>query len=290
MKDFMDLKQMRYFLAIVEERQITAAARRLHMAQPPLSSQMKMLEDELGMKLFRRGPHHIELTDAGRLLAERAQQLLDMEAMTKREMKDLKEGIRGTLSLGTVSSSGNVLQNQGMQSFREAFPHVRFEIHDGNTYQLINLLEKGIIEIGIVRTPFNAAHFNCKYRQPEPMIAAMTPELDWDESRKEIGVAELAEKPLIIYRRFEQLLMDTFAAHDFTPDVCCLNDDARTTILWANAGLGIAVAPLSAFSLAAHDNLHYKVIGEKSLYTRLAAIWPRERYLSAVARHFLTYF
>lgn len=286
----MDLKQMRYFLAIVEERQITAAARRLHMAQPPLSSQMKMLEDELGMKLFRRGPHHIELTDAGRLFAERAAQLLDMAAMTKREMQDMKQGTRGTLSLGTVSSSGNVLQNEGMQSFREHFPHVRFEIHDGNTFQLINLLDKGIIEVGIVRTPFNAVHFNCKYRQPEPMIAAMTPELDWDGTKTEIEAEELAEKPLILYRRFEQLLMDTFAAHDFTPDVCCLNDDARTTILWANAGLGIAIAPQSAFSLAAHDNLHCKVIKEKSLYTRLAAIWPRERYLSAIARNFLSYF
>ena len=286
----MDLKQLRYFLAIVEERQITAAARRLHMAQPPLSSQMKMLEDELGMKLFHRGPHHIELTDAGHMLAERAEELLSLADRTKRELQDLRQGLSGTLSLGTVSSSGNLLQAEGIQSFREAFPHVHFEIHDGNTYQLINLLEKGLIEIGIVRTPFNASHFNCKYRPPEPMIAAMTPELDWAPDEREIAVEELAEKPLILYRRFEQILLDAFAAHDFSPDICCLNDDARTTILWANAGLGVAVAPMSAFTLAAHDNLRLKTIKDKSLYTRLAAIWPRDRYLSAIARNFLEHF
>ncbi|WP_295633277.1 LysR family transcriptional regulator [uncultured Mitsuokella sp.] len=286
----MDLKQLRYFLAIVEERQITAAARRLHMAQPPLSNQMKMLEDELGMQLFRRGPHHIELTDAGHMLAERAEELLSMADQTKRELQDLRQGLSGTLSLGTVSSSGNILQTKGIHSFREKFPHVRFEIHDGNTYQLINLLEKGLIEIGIVRTPFNASRFNCKYRPPEPMIAAMTPEFDWAPEKKEIGVAELAAKPLIIYRRFEQILLDTFAAHDFSPEICCLNDDARTTILWANAGLGIAVAPFSAFTLAAHDNLRLKTIQEKSLYTRLAAIWPRDRYLSVIAQNFLEHF
>ena len=89
----MDLKQLRYFMAIVEEQQITAAARRLHMAQPPLSNQMKMLEDEIGLQLFRRGPHHIELTEAGELLAARAAQLLDMAAMTKRELQDLKQGL-----------------------------------------------------------------------------------------------------------------------------------------------------------------------------------------------------
>lgn len=103
-------------------------------------------------------------------------------------------------------------------------------------------------------------------------------------------MAELAARPLIIYRRFEQILLDTFAAHDFSPEICCLNDDARTTILWANAGLGIAVAPFSAFTLAAHDNLRLKTIQEKSLYTRLAAIWPRDRYLSVIAQNFLEHF
>ena len=83
-----------------------------------------------------------------------------------------------------------------------------------------------------MRTPFNAAHFNCKYRKPEPMIAAMTEELYWAPERESIRVEELSGRPLILYRRFEQLLMDTFAAHDVTPDIVCRNDDARTTILW----------------------------------------------------------
>lgn len=106
MRTIMDLKQLRYFMAIVEERQITAAARRLHMAQPPLSNQMKLLEEELGLTLFSRGPHHIELTDAGRLFAARAKELLEMAAATKRELRDFKQGLSGTLALGTVSSSG----------------------------------------------------------------------------------------------------------------------------------------------------------------------------------------
>ena len=129
----MDLKQLRYFMAIVEERQITAAARRLHMAQPPLSNQMKMLEDEIGLKLFQRGPHHIELTEAGNLLAARAAQLLDMAAMTKRELKDFRQGLCGTLAIGTVSSSGGILMHEGMQAFRAEFPRVHFEIHAGRT-------------------------------------------------------------------------------------------------------------------------------------------------------------
>ena len=284
----MDLKQLNYFLTVVNEQQITAAAKKLHMAQPPLSQQMKLLEEELGTQLFKRGPHRIELTDSGRLLARRAQQLLDMADSTTREIADLCQGLRGTLSIGTISSSGSILLSPGLQTFHEEFRDVHFEIHDANTYQLIELLEQGIIEIGIVRTPFNASQFHCEYLSSEPMAVAMTSQLDWCPDRTSIQLAELAKRPLIVYRRFNQLLADAFTAKGIQPEIYCRNDDARTTVLWANAGLGIALAPLSAMKLAAHENLHIKTIMEPSLETKIAVIWRRDTYLSHIGQKFLT--
>ncbi|MDD6133367.1 MAG: LysR family transcriptional regulator [Selenomonadaceae bacterium] len=284
----MDLKQLNYFLTVVNEQQITAAAKKLHMAQPPLSQQMKLLEEELGTQLFKRGPHRIALTDAGRLLARRAQQLLDMADSTTREIADLCQGLRGTLSIGTISSSGSILLSQGLQDFHKEFRDVHFEIHDANTYQLIELLEQGIIEIGIVRTPFNASQFHCEYLNSEPMAVAMTGPFDWCPDRTSIQLAELAKRPLIVYRRFNQLLADAFTAQSIQPEIYCRNDDARTTVLWANAGLGIALAPLSAMKLAAHENLHIKTIEEPSLETKIAVIWRRDTYLSHIGQKFLT--
>ncbi|SFT47073.1 DNA-binding transcriptional regulator, LysR family [Selenomonas sp. GACV-9] len=283
----MDLKQLKYFLTVVDERQITAAAKKLHMAQPPLSQQMKMLESELGTELFKRGPHHIELTDAGRLLARRAQQLLAMADSTSREIADLCQGLRGTLSIGTISSSGSILLSPGLQQFQQEYRDVHFEIYDANTYQLIELLEKGVIEIGIVRTPFNATPFNCAYLAAEPMVAAMTDAFDWCPERDTIDLAELNERPLIIYRRFSQVLADAFAAQNIAPTIYCRNDDARTTVLWANAGLGIAIVPASAVNLAAHEQLHIKKIAADALVTRIAVIWRRNRYLSSIGEKFL---
>lgn len=101
----MDLRQLTYFLAIAEEGQITAAARRLNMAQPPLSQQMKALEEELGVELFLREPRSVTLTDAGEILYRRARQLITLADSTRREIGDFKSGLRGTLSIGTVSSS-----------------------------------------------------------------------------------------------------------------------------------------------------------------------------------------
>ncbi|SDP61966.1 LysR family transcriptional regulator [Selenomonas ruminantium] len=284
----MDLKQLHYFMTIVTEQQITAAAKKLNMTQPPLSYQMKLLEKELGTQLFNRGSQYIELTEAGRLLARRAQQLLDMADNTIREIDELSQSLQGTLSIGTISSSGSILLSPGMQRFHREYQGVHFEIHDANTYQLIEELEKGIIEIGIVRTPFNTSPFNCQFLNTEPMAAVMTADLDWCPEQERITVAELDERPLIIYRRFQQLLQEVFDQKQIKPEIYCRNDDARTTVLWANAGLGIGIAPLSAVELAAHEHLHIKIIDEPALETHIAAVWRRNTNLSRIGKEFLT--
>ncbi|GGH11902.1 LysR family transcriptional regulator [Paenibacillus segetis] len=286
----MDIRQLKYFLAIAEEGQITSAAKKLQMAQPPLSQQLKQLEDELGVKLVERGPRRIQLTEAGIILQNRAKQILELSDSTTREMKDLGKGLKGTLSIGTVSSSGATLLNDRLSEFHRNYAGVKFEIHEGNTFMIIDLLSKGIVEVGIVRTPFNLGNLGYKYADPEPMIAVMTPEYDWDRAKSTIDVTELQDKPLIIYRRFEQLIRETCSAHGFEPNIFCKNDDARTTLLWANAGLGIGIVTRTTFELANNTNLIYKEIECDNLRTQIAAIWMKDKYLSTIAAKFIESF
>ncbi|WP_438491899.1 LysR family transcriptional regulator [Paenibacillus sp. IHBB 3054] len=286
----MDIRQLKYFLAIAEEGQITSAARKLQMAQPPLSQQLKLLEEELGVKLVERGPRSIQLTDAGVILRGRAQQILELADATTREISDFASGLRGTLSIGTVSSSAATLLQDRLFDFHKIYSGVKFEIHEGNTYKVIDLLSKGIIEVGIVRTPFNSASLECVYAGAEPMIAVMTQGYDWTDGESSIDIGELKDRPLIIYRRFEQLIRETCLEHGFNPDVFCMNDDARTTLLWANAGLGIGILPKSAFGLMRNDNLRYKEIRSESLRTRVAAVWMKDKYLSSLAEKFIECF
>lgn len=286
----MDIRQLTYFLTIAEEGQITAAARRLHMAQPPLSQQIKALETELGVELFKREPRHVELTDAGEILADRARQILNLTDSTVREINDWKQGSIGTLHIGTVSSSGSVLFSPALTKFHNAHKGIHFEIYDCNTFKVIDLLHKGIIEIGIVRTPFKTDQFHCTYLPEEKMCIAVTADLDWCPHRDHILLDELENRPLIVYRRFNQLIYEACSAHNFEPAVFCRNDDARTSVLWANAGLGIAIIPKSAFTLADHSHLHCKTIDDPKLCTRIAAIWMKNRYVSSLAETFLSYF
>ena len=285
----MTLKQLKYFTAVAEERQITAAAKKLHIAQPPLSYQLAELEKELGVRLVKRGPRNVELTDAGELFFKRAQQILDMTASAAREAGSCGRGMRGVLSIGMVSSSGGIVPNRNMLAFTENYPEVRFEIHEGNTFAIIGMLEKGIVDLGVVRTPFPCERFHCRYSAPEPMEAVM-PAGHVCGGESGVTLRELAEHPLILYRRFETLVREIFAEENLDPFVCCLNDDARTTYTWALKGFGVGIMPRSELMVLNREGLVSRDILCEKLVTRIAVIWERGRYLSPLARRFVELF
>jgi DNA-binding transcriptional LysR family regulator len=286
----MDIKQLKYFLTIVEEGQITAAAKKLHIAQPPLSQQLKLLEEELGVKLLERGPRNVKLTDAGRILRARAREILELSDSTVNEINDFKKGLKGTLTIGTTSSLGSLLLKNVISKFHKEYSGVKFSIREGNTFTISELLNKGVIEIGIVRTPFKSLNYGCKYMKKEPMIAAMTKEDCCDIKGKNITLYELGSKPIILYRRFEQLIMETCLENGVELEIFCKNDDARTALMWANAGLGVAIVPKSAFDLVCNEELIYKEIEAPKLVTSIVAIWIKDRYISSLAEKFIESF
>lgn len=285
----MDLKQLLYFVTIVEEGNITAASKRLHVSQPPLSNQLKLLEEDLGVKLLERGSRKVTLTDSGKVLLKKAYNILELAKSTRKELYDLNNGLEGTLSLGTVSSSGYALLSSRMIKFHKGFPKVTFKLHEGNTYELIELLNAGIIEVAIVRTPFSKENLNFMYLEEEPMIAVMKKGTAFYKD-EEIKMGDLEGKPLIIYRRFENLITSLCNKSGFEPNILCINDDARTSLMWANSGLGIAIIPKSALKLSPSEDLIYSTIKERELYTKISAIWVKDRYLSSIAERFLSVF
>lgn len=277
----MNLRQMRYFLTIAKEGGITPAARALHMAQPPLSKQLRLLEDELGVQLAERGSRAVRLTEAGRILQGRAEQILALADAAAREVQNAGAGMRGRLVLGAVSSSG--LPDGTTEAFYQQYPHVSFEIHEGNTYQILDFLQSGRVEVGIVRTPFNRTGLLCRFGSPEPMMAVYAGE-DPFPGRDEIRFEELQGHRLIIYRRFERLLREVSGEAGVALDIACTSDDARTAANWAKAGFGLGIAPRSAVTRA--SGLAGKRIAHPRLRTQLAVVCLKDRPLSAVARRY----
>ncbi len=283
----MDIKQLKYFLTVAEERQITGAAKRLHMAQPPLSQQLKSLETELGMKLVERDRHGIRLTDEGRLLHNRAEQILELMETTVKELKEMHDGYSGILSIGAVASSGSVFLPGRIRKFHEQYPDINFQFWEGDTFRILELLNTGVIEIGIVRSIFDSELFQSISLPDEPMVVAMGREGNCGEQPRQIMFAELAGKPLLLHRNHEMMIVEHCRKSGFEPRILCKGDDVRSVLAWADAGIGLAIVPKSTIALVPSNNLQYKEIIKPALEIQKSVIWRKNRYLSAAARHFL---
>ena len=288
----MDIRQLLYFTTIAEEGSISSAAKKLHLSQPPLSYQMKLLEEELHLPLIERSARGIELTEAGRVLYKRAQGILELSELTRKEMLAMASGFTGTLHIGTVSSSGASLLGWRIPAFHQKYPQIGFAIHEGNTFELMEMLESGLIELAIVRTPFHNDQLNCLYLSPEPMIAAGAASFfpAGMPSGQPISLELLGHAPVILYRRFEKILLSLCEQKGITPQVFCIADDARTTLMWAEAGLGVAVVPQSAYRIMPHHNMVYGELSEEDLHTRIAAVCKKGCSLSWAAQQFLEIF
>ncbi|WP_378953458.1 LysR family transcriptional regulator [Pelosinus sp. sgz500959] len=284
----MDIKQLGYFLAIAEEGQITKAAKRLHMAQPPLSQQLKSLEEELNVKLVERENRGIVLTEAGHLLHKRAVHILELMQTTTKELKELDEGYAGTLSIGAVASAGTTFLPFRIVNFHKQYPQINFQFWEGDTNRILELLNTRIIEIGIVRAVFDSEIYHSVSLPNEPMVVAMDRKWNCGSGNdQEIHLKKLEDKPLLLHRSNESMIMECCQKNGFQARILCRGDDVRSLLVWADAGLGIAIVPKSAVGLVPSNNLLYKDIIESSIEIRKSIIWLKNHYLSAPTRNFL---
>ena len=246
----MDIKQLQYFIAIVNTGNISGAAKKLHISQPPLSAQIHQLENELGCLLFERGPRKIKLTPSGKLLYERANSILSLCIATKKELQDYQIGAQGTLRLGAVSSVSSTSLISWLSNFHQKHPLIHLELFEGNTYQMIEQLNAGLIELAIVRTPFPEQEFSCMYLQKEALFAVGAEHFFRGTQKLLLSIPELKQVPLILYRRWESIVQELFHQHQFDDvPIFCKCDDARTAIHLADHGLGVCIVPHSALSL-----------------------------------------
>lgn len=204
----MNIKQLKYFLVVAEERQITSAAKKLYIAQPPLSYQLKQLEKEVGVQLFVRTAHGIELTEEGKVFQKYAKKIVALSISAQSQIHQIKEGELGKIRIGVISSCGGVVPNEQFKKLVKYYPNVSFEIHEANTFGIVEQLQDGILDLGIVRTPFNLEGLNFKDFHQEPMVAVTREE--FFERREIRHLSELKDSPIILYRRFQEIFNRSF--------------------------------------------------------------------------------
>ena len=267
----MEIKQLEYFRAIVDKGTVSAAARALHMTQPPLSYQMKMLEEELQVQLFIRGTKRITLTKAGKVLYARATSLLTMTDITKREV--IKASQSATLHIGLTPSSVSIMSDY-LVRFASKYPDIHFDIHEGSTFALKNELENGLVDITTLRTPIVLNECNTSVLLQENLVAMAIPGF-FDIEYTNISLKELSQKSLILSHRYRKYIISAFEDNGLTCDIYCECEDARTAITLAEHGLGVAILPSSMREL--NPCLYAYSIKDTNLSTEILLAWRDER-------------
>lgn len=275
----MEMRQLEYFRAIVEAGTISAAARNLHMTQPPLSYQMKLLEEELQVKLFVRGTRNITLTEAGKALYVRAGSLLTMADITRREV--IKVSRSATLHIGMTPSTVEMMIRK-VAEFTAIHPEIHFDIHEGSTFTLKDELENGVVDITTLRTPISLTGFATAPLVKEPLVAIALPgKLPADGT---IPLNQLSKEHLILSHRYRAYMLQGFERAGLTCDIYYECEDARTAMTLAQSGVGIAILPASMCHPG--DPVRVCEISGAEFRTEILLAW-REEKLPEIAREFV---
>ncbi len=262
---------MIYFKTIVEEGTISKAAQTLHMAQPPLSMQLKQLEEELGVTLLKRGHRKVEMTQSGKIFYKRCLQMISLSERTFHEIQDMQKEV---LRIGVTSSNSATLPSYLLHD--QSFSHFLFRIYEGTTYEIIDLLMSQQIDLGIVRTPFDQSQLNCYPMASEPMWAIGHPDL---LSPDMTSIQDYQDKPLIVHQRYLALITDYCLNLHFNPYIKMTCDDSRTSLQWAKAGLGIAIVPQNILSFWQDEHFIQVMLEDQALKTDITFITRQNEVL-----------
>ena len=281
----MDFKRLHYFITVADEGSISAAAKKLFMSQPPLSLQMKLLEEDMGCCLFTRGARSIQLTEAGRVLYDRAKNLLEMDRVIREDVLSHAEAAGGTVRVGIVSSLVCTQAAEWVCAYAKKHPDVRFEITETDTYGLLEKLKDQIIQMAIVRSPFPAVKMNCRRLYTDSMAAVCARQDGRGPVPVSLSLEELSRRPLIVYRRWEKIVRKWFTDKGLPFSCVCLNDDAQTTVHLTELGMGTGIVPRRA--VLGNERLHIFRIEGEGTDSDVDLVYPRLESLPAYARRFI---
>ena len=254
----MELRHLRYFVTVVQERNFTRAAERLHIAQPPLSRQIQQLEEELGLVLIDRDSRPLKMTDAGRLLFEHATQVLERIEGIRTMMQRLKTAERPRFVIGFVASTIYAALPDLIRRFRAAAPGVDVSLVEVVSLDQIAALKDGRIDVGFGRIRFDDPAVRRDVLREERLVAALPLSNTLLHQEGPLSLAQLAKEPLIIYPRqprpsYADQVISLFHDRGLEPQVVHEARELQTAVGLVAAEVGIAIVPTSVQRLRRGD-------------------------------------
>lgn len=287
----MELRHIRYFLAVATELNFTRAAQKLCIAQPPLSRQIQDLEEELGVKLFERKPHALQLTEEGALFKQYATQVLDLVNKSTEDIRERKRGLQGTLYLASVEGHAPRLYAEWIAAFHSLHPHVQYNLWNGNSDDVVNRVMNGLCDLAIIMEPHNAEGVESILVYQEPWVAIIPADNPLAKQKEAtVNLADLTPYELIIPSRSSRLeeINDWFRSTG-KPMIRCRIAHLLSAYELTRLGVGITIYPASAGDIANMSDVVIKQIVNPAKTASYILIWNKYRQLPHVATEFLDF-
>lgn len=278
-----ELRQLRYFVAVAEENHFGRAAMRLHMTQPPLSQTIQSLEAELGTPLFERTKRSVALTPAGTALLPEARRILQQAASLPDIARRAASGESGLLSLSFVSTADYSVLPPLLREFRELYPQVQIDLREATSDLQVEDLMHNRIDAGLLIPPLHdKAKGELAYVTvlSEPLILALPRGFKNLHTKAAVALSEVADMPLIIFPRriapaFHDAILGCFHNAGLTPRIGQEAIQMQTIVGLVSAGMGIALVPQSVSNLK-RPGVDYKPLSNKTVSVETGLAWRRD--------------
>lgn len=284
----MELRVLKYFLAVAREENITRAAEYLHITQPTLSRQLMQLEDELNAKLFIRGKNRILLTDEGLLLKRRAEEIIDLTNKTEKEFLKINDLVTGEIFIGAGETHAMTYLAKIIDEFKENYPQVKYQIYSANADDIKERMDKGLIDIGLLTEPVDIEKYEfvrLDYKEVWGVIAPKDSPLGHKEY---VTPDDLVRLPLMTTKR---TIVQNEIANWFGDDYEHLNIIATYNLIYNAAimvkqGLGYAISLENLVNVSQDSDLCFIPFKPK-LTTGTVLVWKKHQIFSPATSKFI---
>ena len=283
----MEIRTLRYFLAVAREENMSRAAETLHVTQPTLSKQLKSLEDELGKKLFTRHSFSIELTDEGVLLRDRAEDLIAMADKIEQEFVSLDDITGGDLYLGLAESYQIKYLARSIKDFKEKYPNLHYHITSGDTEQIADKLDKGLLDFLVLAEDPDPRKYNYIGFPEADTWGLVFPENDPLKNKKTIHVSDLIGLPLFCSEQAWIDVIKKWAGKDYSD--LHLEGSFRLSYngsVFAREGLGCLLTFEHLVDTSEGSGLTFRPLSPK-LESKIYLAWNKYQAFTPIAERFL---
>ena len=288
----MEIRVLRYFLAVAREGSITAAANYLHLTQPTLSRQLKDLEEELGQTLLIRKSHRVTLTPEGMLLRKRAEEIIAMVDKTQSEFVSLGNTVSGNVYIGGGETRVMGEIAAAIRDIQEAFPAIHFHLYSGNAEDVTERLDKGLLDFGVLIQPADLSRYQSLQLKGKDQWGVLMPKDSPLAAKKAIYKKDLLDLPLICSRQaIARHISDNAFSHWFGEDFERLNIVGTFNLIYnaallVEAGAGYAISLDGLTDTSRDSALCFRPLSPR-LESRLAIVWKKDQVFSPAAQLFL---